>query len=149
MFLTLCVFQLLGYFVIQPVEEKVLLLLDPNFACIESFPPIWLPCLLTEDLKPLYLPKRAAGHSARWEARKWPLQAFPHLLTKQLCGLFLSLDIGLKKVQSYVGGCNIQVRLWWDLMELGHTFYPCVCSHTDGTFCLGRCEFLLMLCIWI
>lgn len=78
MFLTLYMSQLLGYLVTQPVEEKALLLLDPKFACIESSSPTWLPCLLMENLKPLYLPKRTAGHPARWEARKLPLQAFPH-----------------------------------------------------------------------
>lgn len=106
--------QLLGYFVIQPVEEKVLLLLDPNFPCIDSSSPIWLPCLLTgrtKNLKPLYLSKRAAGHPARREARKRPLKAFPHHPHQAARGLFLSLDIGLKTVQSYVGGCDIQARL--------------------------------------
>lgn len=114
----LYVSQLLGDFVIQPMEEKVLLLLYPLFAqkIKQELSLHWILFSLLAAVfsnrhkwKPqasMYFCKRAAGHPARWEARMLPRSLLP-TPTKLLCGLFLSLDIGLKEIQSYVGECEL------------------------------------------
>lgn len=63
LFLTLCMSQLLGDFVTQPVEESycwscipcLLRKLNKNFSCIESSSPVWLPCLVTGRIENLRL----------------------------------------------------------------------------------------------
>lgn len=105
--------QLLGDFVTQPVEEKVLLLLIPcllrefskKFSCIESSSHLAAMFSNRQNWEPqasVYLSKWAAGNSAdHWS------QAC-HLQLPASCPLACSLLLGLgpKEVQSYVGGCR-------------------------------------------
>lgn len=147
--------QLLGDFVTQPVEEKVLLLLIPcllrefskKFSCTESSSHLAAMFSNRQNWEPqasVYLSKWAAGNSAD----HWSLS--PATSCKLPFGLFSTSWLrsqGSSELCGRVQASKTGSEETWRSLDVPSN--PGACFHMDGIFCPRRCEFLLILWIWI